>query len=117
IALSAVLTVLFLAVGLFWKHRYRAAQAARLTEERLKRGDSLLVNAVEFRSHSGVGGSPVLRSRVVAMAEEFVRDIPVVEVVSPRPAARAALVALGAIAFLGISAALAPRLFGMVVPR
>lgn len=114
---AAVIVALFAAMSRFWLRRYDAPRAARLVEDRLSRGDSLLVNAVEFGTDANAAGSPILKSRVVRMADEFVRDMPASRIVSARPAARAGAAAIAAVIAFAVFGFIAPKLFGMVVPR
>ncbi|MBX3440831.1 MAG: hypothetical protein KF774_00390 [Planctomyces sp.] len=121
IAIDAAALGLLAAAGIaqgidLWRRRYDASRTARLAEERLGRSDSLLINAVSFQSDA-LGGSPVLRARVIRMAEESVRETAVMDVLPARPAVRAGGAAVIAAVAFGMAFLAAPKLFGMVLPR
>jgi len=111
---------LVLAVVLFaWRTfgaRYDARRLARLTEERLTRHDSLLINAVEFRS-GGHAGSEVLRASVVQSADSVVAALPASAVTPAAPAVKATIAGLAAVLAFAVALMIAPRLFASVIPR
>jgi hypothetical protein len=96
--------------------REDARTLARLTEQRLGRRDSLLINAVDFRTGAHAG-SRALTSSVVREADRVVAELSAVEVNPPRPALRALAAAGGVLAACGLFMLLAPGLFGAVIPR
>jgi len=107
------------AVMLGWRlfgSRYHARAVARLTEDRLQRRDSLLINAVEFRSGLEAG-SESLRASVVHSADSIVATLPASAVTPPSPAIRATLAGLAAVMAFGVTLLIAPRLFATVIPR
>lgn len=115
-ALGLVLAAIGILVRSLWRTRFEALRVARMTEERLGRSDSLLTNAVEFRSGS-TAGSPVLRGRVIRLADDAVRELSAFDVISTKRALRTFLAALAAVAAFGLGSLVAPKLYAMVVPR
>ncbi len=96
--------------------RYDARRMARLTEQRLSRSDSLLINAVEFRSGTEIG-SAALRASVVNSADAVVTELAATGVTPASPAVRAALAGLAAVVLFCGAFLAAPRLFAAVIPR
>lgn len=97
--------------------RFDPRLVARQVECRLNLSDNLLINAVEFAAASPAGDSPVLRDRVVRLAEERARELSALEVLPFRPVWRAlGGMLLASLVALGCWLA-APRLFATVVPR
>ncbi|OAI53184.1 hypothetical protein AYO47_05425 [Planctomyces sp. SCGC AG-212-M04] len=121
IALNAIAAIGIAAIAVMvgWRlfgSRYRAREMARLTEERLHRRDSVLINAVEFRSGLETG-SESLRASVVQSADSLAAELPASAVTPATPALRATLAGLAAIVVFGIALFVAPRLFAAVIPR
>src|SRR5436190_1048310 len=121
IALNAIATTGLAAIVVMvgWRlfgSRYRARETARLIEERLHRRDSILINAVEFRSGLEVG-SESLRASVVHSADSIAMELPASAVPPATPALRATLAGLAAIGVFGVALLMAPRLFAAVIPR
>ncbi|QDT55267.1 hypothetical protein Pan44_33100 [Caulifigura coniformis] len=117
--LVAAAGLLTSAVVLGWRmfgRRYHARTVARLAEDGLHRRDSLLINAVEFRSGLETG-SETLRASVVQSADSIVATLPASAVTPPSPAVRATLAGLAAVMAFGIALLIAPRLFATVIPR
>ncbi|MFV0443602.1 MAG: hypothetical protein ACK5Q5_08525 [Planctomycetaceae bacterium] len=111
--------VLVLAVGLWrgLRQRFNPHGLAREVECQLGVENNLLINAVEFAESSQAEDSPVLRERVVRLAEQRVRTVSALEVL-PFHSVRRAL-GWGMLAFvLGLGAWwAAPGLFAAVIPR
>jgi len=116
----AVVAACVMAVGVvcrgFWENQYEARRVARLAEDRLDRTDSLFINAVEFRS-APVSGSPILRGRVIRMADDAVRDLSAFDIVPSNPAIRASLASAAVVLAFVLGGLVAPKLYGMVLPR
>jgi hypothetical protein len=121
IALNAVAIagLLVIAALIGWRlfgRRYHAKEMARLAEERLRRRDSVLINAVEFRSGLETG-SETLRASIVRSADSLAMELPASAVTPPSPALRATLAGLAAVVVFGVALLMAPRLFAAVIPR
>jgi hypothetical protein len=106
-----------LAAGLRWMFSRGGdrQRTALLVEQRTNRSDSLLRNALDFE-HSEVG-SPRLRERVIQMANDTIRSLGSADIVPSSAALRSCGAAAVAVVSFLIAAFVAPKLFGMVVPR
>ncbi len=110
-------TLAFLLLLRLWRHRFQPQRVAVLLEERLDIRNNLFVNAVDFASSPPRSDSLLLRDRAVRMAEERAGSVSSLDVLPFSPLYRAAGVLAAAVLIVLSSWAVAPRLFGMVVPR
>lgn len=99
------------------RSRFDPRRAARQVECRLNVPHSLLINAVEFAAAPAADDSPMLRDRVVRMAEERARDLSSTDVLPLTPVWRALGWAAAAIGIMSAVWLAAPQMFAMVLPR
>lgn len=116
VAAGAALAAIVLIAWRLFGSRYDARAIARLTEDRLARRDSLLINAVEFRAGLETG-SEALRASVVRAADSAVSELSASAVTPASPAVRATLAGMAAMVLFGVAVLVAPRLFAAVLPR
>lgn len=100
-----------------WRRRFDPERTAVLLEERLSIENNLFVNAADFASRAPRADSVLLRDRSVRMAEERAGSISALDVLPFGPLYRSAGLAIGALVVVAIFWGIAPRVFGMVVPR
>lgn len=98
-------------------HRFNARRVARLIEERLGYHDSRLINAVDFARDADPGVSTGLRTMVLAEAQNSAAVVEPSAVIDRTRLRRSSKATLGAACVLLLALLLAPRMFGMVVPR
>jgi hypothetical protein len=115
--LGSLIAVVVLGVRQMWRNRFHAERTARLLEERLGIRNSVFTNAVDFASSAPRGDSPILRERAIRLAEERAFELSPGKVLSARPLAKAILVVAAAMLTALAGWWLAPRAFGMVLPR
>jgi len=117
VLIGSLASVVALGVRQIWRNRFHPQRTARLLEERLGIRNSVFINAVEFASAAPRGDSPILRERAIRLADERAFDLSAGKVLSFRPLGTAMLIVTGALLTALIAWMLAPRAFGMVVPR
>lgn len=115
--IGSLATVAALFVRQLWRNRFHPQRTARLLEERLGIRNSVFINAVEFASAAPRGDSPILRERAIRMAEERAFELSARQILSFRPLGWAMLLLTGALLTELVASSLAPRAFGMVLPR
>lgn len=110
-------TLGLLLVWRLWRNRFSPQRVAVLLEERLQIPNNLFVNGVEFASSPPRADSLLLRDRAIRMAEERAGSVSSLDVLPFSPLYRSLGVFAAAVLIVLVSWGMAPRLFGMVVPR
>lgn len=117
VLIGSLAAVVALGLRQMWRNRFHPQRTARLLEERLGIRNSVFINAVEFASAAPRGDSPILRERAIRLADERAFDLSAGKVLSFQPLGKAMLIVTGAMLTALVAWMLAPRAFGMVVPR
>ncbi len=117
ILIGSLCAALAISIAHIFRNRFNPQQTARVLEERMNVTNSLFVNGVDFASAPGRNDSPQLRERTVRMADERAASISSLDVFPFTPLYKAIGVAgLATVAVLS-TYFMAPRVYGMVVPR
>ncbi|QDT94975.1 ATP-binding protein [Gimesia aquarii] len=100
-----------------WRNAFNARRVARQIETHLGVANSRLINSVEFLENPSNSSSRELIDQSIRDGEDMASSLSSFEVVKFRGFLKACGLALGAILFVIVTFASAPRLIAMVLPR